>query len=35
MQNSGYVSTLRKQGRNVFQALTGVFQNQIPDPVSA
>ena len=30
-----YVSTLRKQGRNVFQALTGVFQNQIPDSVLA
>ena len=30
-----YVSTLRKQGRNVFQALIGVFQNQIPDPVLA
>ena len=30
-----YVSTLRKQGRNVFQALTSVFQNQIPDPVLA
>ena len=28
-----YLSTLRKQGRSVFQALTGVFQNQIPDPV--
>ena len=30
-----YVSTLRKQGRNVFQALTSVFQNKIPDPVLA
>ena len=30
-----YVSTLRKQGRNVFQALTDVFQNKIPDPVLA
>ena len=28
-----YLATLRKQGRNVFKALTGVFQNQIPDPV--
>ena len=30
-----YVSTLRKQGLNVFQALVSVFQNQIPDPVLA
>ena len=30
-----YVSTLRKQGRNVFQALTRVFQNQIPELVLA
>lgn len=30
-----YLATLRKQGRNVIQALTGVFQNQIPDPVLA
>ena len=28
-----YVATLRKQGRNVFTALTGVFQDQIADPV--
>ena len=28
-----YVATLRKQGRNVFAALTGVFQDQIADPV--
>ena len=28
-----YLTTLRKQGRNVFKALIGVFQNQIPDPV--
>lgn len=28
-----YVATLRKQGRNVFAALTGLFQDQIADPV--
>jgi transposase len=28
-----YVATLRKQGRNVFEALTGVFRDQIADPV--
>ena len=28
-----YVATLRKQGRNVFAALTRVFQDQIADPV--
>lgn len=28
-----YLATLRKQRRNVFDALTGVFQNQIPDPL--
>ncbi len=28
-----YLSTLRKQGRNVFYALTCVFQNQILDPL--
>jgi transposase len=30
-----YVATLRKQGRNVFEALTGVFRDQIADPVTA
>lgn len=30
-----YVATLRKQGRNVFEALTGVFQDQIADPLIA
>ncbi len=29
-----YLSTLRKQGRNVFHALTSVFQNRIPDPLA-
>ena len=29
-----YVATLRKQGRNVFEALTGVFRDQIADPVT-
>lgn len=29
-----YLSTLRKQGRNVFHALTCVFQNKIPDPLA-
>mgnify|MGYP001275632024 FL=1 len=29
-----YLSTLRKQGRNVFHALTSVFQNKIPDPLA-
>ena len=28
-----YLSTLRKQGRNVFDALIGVFQHQIADPL--
>lgn len=30
-----YVATLRKQKRNVFEALTGVFRDQITDPVVA
>lgn len=29
-----YVATLRKQGRNVFEALIGVFRDQIADPVT-
>ncbi len=29
-----YLATLRKQGRNVFHALTSVVQNQIPDPLA-
>jgi transposase len=29
-----YLSTLRKQGRNVFHALISVFQNKIPDPLA-
>jgi transposase len=29
-----YLSTLRKQGRNVFHALTSAFQNKIPDPLA-
>ncbi len=29
-----YLATLRKQGRNVFHALTSVFKNQIPDPLA-
>jgi len=29
-----YLSTLRKQGRNVFHAMTSVFQNRIPDPLA-
>ena len=28
-----YLATLRKQGRNVFHALTSVFQSRIPNPV--
>jgi transposase len=28
-----YLSTLRKQGRDVLQALTRMFQNQVPDPL--
>lgn len=30
-----YLATLRKQGRNVFDALTCVFHNKIPDPLAA
>jgi transposase len=30
-----YLATLRKQGRNVFYALTCVFHNKIPDPLAA
>ena len=30
-----YTATLRKQGRDVFDALVGVFQNQIVDPLPA
>ena len=29
-----YLATLRKQGRNVFHALTFVFQNKIPNPLA-
>ena len=29
-----YLSTLRKQGRNVFHALTSAFQNKAPDPLA-
>jgi transposase len=29
-----YLSTLRKQDRNVFHALTSVFPNKIPDPLA-
>lgn len=28
-----YIATLRKQGRSVFDALIGVFQNQVADPL--
>jgi transposase len=30
-----YTATLRKQGRDVFDALVGVFQNQVDDPLTA
>jgi transposase len=30
-----YTATLRKQGRDVFDALVGVFQNQVADPLTA
>ena len=30
-----YLATLRKQSRNVFDALTCVFHNKIPDPLAA
>lgn len=30
-----YLATLRKQGRNVFDPLTCVFYNKIPDPLAA
>jgi transposase len=30
-----YLATLRKQDRNVFDALTCIFQNKIPDPLAA